>query len=464
MENYVRLFHPNGFIKKVLGDGFCVIRAFQEGLICYNENHKLCDVKAALRSEILRNFDEYSAFSTDKVNVLTELDRFLAKPLQYYNSDTVDLFLIALGNSYVCNTIVYRCTEKDTWTTNINNPEKHYRETLYFAMTNKDHVDLVLNTDDHRVESERQDNRISSEADSDIEITEFVPPPKAFGKTVNNQPVKFAVQDNISSGDGSDRLSSWPSNSQSYSMQPNTCKLINLYNSFSSESEEDTSVVRSESAKLYVKESYWGKTPVKHVKQFSYDIDGRGIFNVPFNPEKRFESSRDGRPWTNVIRSRQGGFKGDRFIAQCKGSFQCSNPHCPDVVQYNRFNRRQFTPKGMCKSCGNLCERQKCDARKIFEFPEEKSIHIVTIKYFGTHLCSPIKPKGKRDIKEIIASNLNKASKAKRDILYTMICEGAKFEDIEGKASQLMDRKILNKIQASENPPEFAQLINVRER
>ena len=63
MENYVRLFHPNGFIKKVLGDGFCVIRAFQEGLsICYNENHKLCDVKAALRSEILRNFDEYSAF------------------------------------------------------------------------------------------------------------------------------------------------------------------------------------------------------------------------------------------------------------------------------------------------------------------------------------------------------------------------------------------------------------------
>ena len=106
LENYVRLFHPNGFIKKVLGDGFCVIRAFQEGLsICYNENHKLCDVKAALRSEILRNFDEYSAFSSDKVNVLTELDRFLANPLQYYAPDTVDLFLIALGNIYACNTI-----------------------------------------------------------------------------------------------------------------------------------------------------------------------------------------------------------------------------------------------------------------------------------------------------------------------------------------------------------------------
>ena len=53
---------------------------------------------------------------------------------------------------------------------------------------------------------------------------------------------------------------------------------------------------------------------------------------------------------------------------------------------------------------------------------------------------------------------------AKRDILYTMICEGAKFEDIEGKTSQLMHRKILNKIKALDNQPEFVQLINVRER
>ena len=222
--------------------------------------------------------------------------------------------------------------------------------------------------------------------------------------------------------------------------------------------------MRNESGKVYVKQSYWEKTQVKHVKQLPYDIDGRAIFNVPFNPGKHFESSRDGRPWSNLMRSRRSGFKGDRFMVQCKGSFQCSNPHCPHVAQYNRFNRRQFTPKGICKSCGNLCERQKCDARKIFEFPEEKSIHVVTIKHFGIHLCSPIKPKGKRDIKQIIASNPNKASKAKRDILYTMICEGANFEDIEDRASQLMDRKILNKIKASDNQPEFVQLINVRER
>ena len=74
-------------------------------------------------------------------------------------------------------------------------------------------------------------------------------------------------------------------------------------------------------------------------------------------------------------------------MVQCKGLFQCSNPHCSHVVQCNRFNRGQFTPKGICKSCSNLCERQEYNTRKVFEFPEEKSTHMVTIKHFGTHLC-----------------------------------------------------------------------------
>ena len=198
---------------------------------------------------------------------------------------------------------------------------------------------------------------------------------------------------------------------------------------------------------------------MKHVKQFPYDIDGRGIFNVPFNPEKRFESSRDGRPWSNLMRTRRSGFKGDRFIVQCKGSFQCSNPHCPQVARYNRFNRREFTPKGIWKSCGNLCERQKCDARKIFDFPEEKSTHIVTIKYFGIHLYSPIKPKGKIDIKEIIASIPNKALRLNVIFRFdTLICEDTNFEDIEDKAAQLMERKILNKMKASDNQPKFVNI------
>ena len=132
--------------------------------------------------------------------------------------------------------------------------------------------------------------------------------------------MKFTVQDNISSDDGYDRPSSGPSNSQSSSIQSNTSTLINLYNSFSSV-EEDASILRSESGKVYVKQSHLEKTPVKHVKQLPYDIDGRGIFNVPFNPEKRFESSRDGRPWSNLMRSRRSEFKGLRLWPNAKEHF-----------------------------------------------------------------------------------------------------------------------------------------------
>ena len=62
-------------------------------------------MKAALRSEILRKFDEYSVFSNDKINVLTKLYRYSANLLQYYNFNTVDRFLIqGRCTAFVCGT------------------------------------------------------------------------------------------------------------------------------------------------------------------------------------------------------------------------------------------------------------------------------------------------------------------------------------------------------------------------
>ena len=54
------------------------------------------------RSEIHTNHKNYSDFSPDDVNILTELDLFLTNPLKYYNADTVGLLLVALGKSYTC--------------------------------------------------------------------------------------------------------------------------------------------------------------------------------------------------------------------------------------------------------------------------------------------------------------------------------------------------------------------------
>ena len=40
----------------------------------------------------MKNYDIYSSFSTNDVNVPLELDSFLKAPLKYYNKDTVDLW------------------------------------------------------------------------------------------------------------------------------------------------------------------------------------------------------------------------------------------------------------------------------------------------------------------------------------------------------------------------------------
>ena len=65
-------------------------------------------------------------------------------------------------------------------------------------------------------------------------------------------------------------------------------------------------------------------------------------------------------------------------------------------MQYKKINRRYFTPKGGCKSCGTLSSRSLCEAREIWEFPEDSDK--VIIKHYGLHSCSPIKPKREREL------------------------------------------------------------------
>ena len=71
---------------------------------------------------------------------------------------------------------------------------------------------------------------------------------------MNHQPVKVAVEDNISSDDGSDRSFNGTSTSQSFNIYSNTSKQTNLYSIFSSsnesESGKDNSIVHSESGKV----------------------------------------------------------------------------------------------------------------------------------------------------------------------------------------------------------------------
>ena len=93
-----------------------------------------------LRKEFITNYKSYQSFRDDSVNVLVELERLLSDPLRYYNSDTSNFFLIALGKAYNANIVVYKSNSEKCWITDYTNEEraskshcilkKHCRSTL----------------------------------------------------------------------------------------------------------------------------------------------------------------------------------------------------------------------------------------------------------------------------------------------------------------------------------------------
>ena len=107
----------------------------------------------------------------------------------------------------------------------------------------------------------------------------------------------------------------------------------------------------------------------------------------------RFASSRDGRQWGHREKNRRSGFDGDRYLAKCKGFFQCLNSECPYITQYNACNTVQFTSAGKYRCCNKMAvnnavvvERVPCQGRKIWEFAVNSNK--VIVKHYGQHTCT----------------------------------------------------------------------------
>ena len=179
LQKYISAKNPGCVIKPIIGDGYCVIRSVQEGLrFCYGKVESLDSLLVELK--IMKNYDFYLMFSTKDVNVfLSELDSFLKIPLKYNNKDTVDLFLIALGNAYNCRTIIYECTSTHLWKTDLSKDSGNYEKTLYFAKTDLNHLDVVIPAEPTETGNDSDDTdvvpeQIETEPDDDVTITKVV--------------------------------------------------------------------------------------------------------------------------------------------------------------------------------------------------------------------------------------------------------------------------------------------------
>ena len=96
---------------------------------------KVSMLKCSLSKEFESKFDFYKGFSTESCNMRLELENFLKKPLEFYDCDTGDILLMALGNAFNVNVIIYQSNVHRCWKTDLTNENKNYSATLYFPCT-----------------------------------------------------------------------------------------------------------------------------------------------------------------------------------------------------------------------------------------------------------------------------------------------------------------------------------------
>ena len=164
LQSYIDEMMPGYFLKRIAGDGLCIISSFKEGLSSVGREVSTEFLLDTLRSEVLQKFDFYRGFCEENVNILLELDNFLKNPLQYYNTDTCDTFLIALGNALGCKTVILQSSPKECWTVDLNKDDDGFSITLYFARSTSDHFDAVVPINKKQM----------LDSDSDIEIVKVV--------------------------------------------------------------------------------------------------------------------------------------------------------------------------------------------------------------------------------------------------------------------------------------------------
>ena len=219
LSQYVQEQLPNYYIEAVAGDGLCILRSFKVALEKTKERTVNIDsILETLRSEILGQYEFYKEFSSNTINILKELDNFLKEPLKYFNTDTGDIFLMALGNAYEVKTVILQSNCHKCWTTDLSDQSKNYMSTLYFARSESLHLEPIIpksSTDSsdsevyitHEIQGTssnttysltkvkvEKNNKSCSDDDSDIELLCFIP-----GQQIT-QPTEPKTEPNLSYG------------------------------------------------------------------------------------------------------------------------------------------------------------------------------------------------------------------------------------------------------------------------
>ena len=189
-EKLIEFIEENlhGFkLEPVLGNGMCMLRSFSIALKhVFNEEFPVEFITKSLRRKLLTNHGFYQQFSVDNIDVLVELEKFLVNPLGYYTEDTSDLFLLALGNAFKVNVIVFQSNTERCW---IVDSSKNSSDlpSLYFGITLSAHIEPIIKNKQMSEEDKFDEDDViiikciggsgveEKSSDDEITLTNYIP-------------------------------------------------------------------------------------------------------------------------------------------------------------------------------------------------------------------------------------------------------------------------------------------------
>lgn len=72
--------------------------------------------------------------------------------------------------------------------------------------------------------------------------------------------------------------------------------------------------------------AFWENTPVVKVDSLPFDINGKCVYQVPYQKDKRMKAAVDEHPWDRDMSVKwKGAEMGSVRAQRCKGSYKCEN-------------------------------------------------------------------------------------------------------------------------------------------
>ena len=299
------------------------------------------------------------------VDIAKELKNYIEDPLSNYNTNSCDMYLIALARHFQTNISIIHADAKKSWVANFDDINADTKTILYFGKSVADHIDPILPSGLKNPKKEDIEVIILSDSDINTCIDNH-----------NSSSSDFDIDDNC----GSNHISSG-----------NDSHVDLLFSATPWEEKKEIisgtmGNVSFQGKRRYISPSAFSSANSLSVDRVPDDVNGTVVFMLKINEERDLSKLKGGRPWAKAYTSYTKSHpkeKGPRLLMDCRGTFECINEKCPNRDDF-QVNKTEFTEKNkvvLCSHCKSKADYKHCNARIIIEKDIQNQVAVV--RHYG---------------------------------------------------------------------------------